>query len=233
MKVKTVGHRLAKIAQQMLCLQGLQDRIAAPTAEIEPCEPPTEVANRAGHYLYTATTLSKRGTDWLAFADEVAHHIENYTVPQYGDAPNDQVESWTAKHCINQLHKYASRHGSNKRKDQDHLDLLKIAHYAQLAAFKLRAERAAAERAAAEQAAVDLEAVNALTKKYVGSTEALYALDVGKRVAMKGWSEHRYLQKHGDLVYEYQTNTPHGLRMQPYNIEPRTLRDAEWYILEI
>lgn len=233
MKVKTVEHHLTKIAQHLLCLQGLQDHIAAPAVEIEPCEPPTEVANRAGHYLYTAVALSQRGNDWLAFADEVAHHVENYTVPQYGDAPNDQVESWTAEHCINQLHKYVARHGSNKRKDQDHLDLLKIAHYAQLAAFKLREEAHNAQEAVQDDSCADVAQSQTANKKYVGSTEALYALDNGKRIALKGWSEHRYLQRHGDIVYEHQTNTPNGLRVQPYTIEPRTLRDAEWRILEV
>lgn len=84
--------------------------------------------------------LAQRTIDWLVFADRVGQHIENYTVPQYGDAPDDQVESWTAEHCVNQLHKYASRFGSNKREGQDALDLLKIAHYAQLAYDKLQKE---------------------------------------------------------------------------------------------
>ena len=38
---------------------------------------------------------AQRTKDWNEFAAKVADHIENYTVPQYGDAPNDNVESWS------------------------------------------------------------------------------------------------------------------------------------------
>ena len=33
--------------------------------------------------------LSKRGQAWAIFSDMVAEHIENYTVPQYGDDGDD------------------------------------------------------------------------------------------------------------------------------------------------
>lgn len=80
---------------------------------------------------------SLRGQEWQRFADEVADHIEHYTVPQYGDAPDDQIEKWSAEQCVNQISKYASRFGSNAREGQDKLDLMKIAHYACLAANKM------------------------------------------------------------------------------------------------
>lgn len=82
-----------------------------------------------------ATT--KRGQQWQQFSDEVLKHIEFYTVPQYGDAPNDQIENWTAEQCAMQIGKYAARFGRNARPDQERLDLLKIAHYAALALDKL------------------------------------------------------------------------------------------------
>lgn len=82
---------------------------------------------------------SRRGTEWLAFSTKVLNHIESYTVPQYGDAPHDQVEHYTARDCIKQIERYVTRHGRNSRKGQDLLDLLKIAHYACIAHAKLAA----------------------------------------------------------------------------------------------
>lgn len=83
---------------------------------------------------------AQRTKDWDEFAAKVADHIENYTVPQYGDAPNDNVESWSAQDCIAQVQKYAARFGANQRAGQEELDLMKIAHYAQLAAGKMKQE---------------------------------------------------------------------------------------------
>lgn len=79
---------------------------------------------------------AQRTKDWNEFAAKVADHIENYTVPQYGDAPNDNVEAWSAQDCIAQVQKYAARFGTNQRVGQEQLDLMKIAHYAQLAMDK-------------------------------------------------------------------------------------------------
>lgn len=81
---------------------------------------------------------AQRTKDWNEFAAKVADHIENYTVPQYGDAPNDNVESWSSQDCIAQIQKYAARFGTNQRAGQEELDLMKIAHYAQLAMCKLQ-----------------------------------------------------------------------------------------------
>lgn len=100
----------------------------------------------------------KRVQEWLAFAKQVADHIEHYTIPQYGDAPDDQVAGWTAEHCANQISKYATRFGSNARAGQDRLDMLKIAHYACLAVAKMDAEAALV---AADAAAVAAESEGA------------------------------------------------------------------------
>lgn len=90
---------------------------------------------------------AQRTKDWNEFAAKVADHIENYTVPQYGDAPNDNVESWSAQDCIAQVQKYAARFGNNQRTGQEELDLMKIAHYAQLAMGKLKQKPFDAETA--------------------------------------------------------------------------------------
>lgn len=80
--------------------------------------------------------LSKRGSEWREFSAMVLHHVENYTVAQYGDAGDDQVTNYTAEDCVKAIGKYASRFGTNQREGQDTLDLLKIAHYACLALSK-------------------------------------------------------------------------------------------------
>lgn len=79
------------------------------------------------------TAISLRGDDWLEFSAAVLQHIEHYTVPQYGDKGNDLASEYTVVQCVQQIKKYAARAGSNQRGGQDLLDLLKIAHYAQMA----------------------------------------------------------------------------------------------------
>jgi len=81
--------------------------------------------------------LSKRALEWVAFSDDVKSHIEQYTVPQYGDYPHDQATEWTAQQCVDSIKRYANRHGRNAREGQDLLDMIKIAHYACLACMKM------------------------------------------------------------------------------------------------
>lgn len=76
---------------------------------------------------------SARAADWREFSRLVEKHIEEYTVPQYGDKGSDLATEYTAVRCVEQIKKYAARFGKNARAGQDDLDLLKIAHYAQLA----------------------------------------------------------------------------------------------------
>jgi len=76
--------------------------------------------------------LSKRGQAWIEFSNRVLDHIENYTVPQYGDAGSDQVTDWTADDCAKQVGRYFARRGKNSRPGQELLDMLKAAHYVQL-----------------------------------------------------------------------------------------------------
>lgn len=80
---------------------------------------------------------SYRGQEWITFSDKILHHIENYTVPQYGDYPDDQACTWSAKDCMLTIGRYVSRFGQNSRTGQEELDLMKIAHYACLASTKL------------------------------------------------------------------------------------------------
>lgn len=79
------------------------------------------------------TAVSLRGDDWQAFSAAVLHHIEHYTVPQYGDKGSDLASEYTVEQCMQQVKKYAARAATNQREGQDVLDLLKIAHYVQMA----------------------------------------------------------------------------------------------------
>lgn len=84
---------------------------------------------------------TNRGAEWEEFSNTVLAHIENYTTKQYGDAPNDTVQTMTAEDCIKQVKKYAQRFGNNQRPGQDLLDMLKIAHYACLAHSKMKEDK--------------------------------------------------------------------------------------------
>lgn len=87
--------------------------------------------NEADHDEYKAR--SNRLLLWDCFADEVGRHVEEYTIPQYGDFPTDNVASWSADDCAKQIQKYANRMESNSRGELEATrDLLKIAHYASL-----------------------------------------------------------------------------------------------------
>jgi len=82
---------------------------------------------------------SKREKEFYVFADIVQKHIKNYTVPQYGDAPNDQVEEWTDNQCMDSIKRYSNRFGSNARGRIEMLrDMLKIAHFSSLIFSKLK-----------------------------------------------------------------------------------------------
>lgn len=89
--------------------------------------------------FHAEVELSNRGQEWREFAGFVGNHIETYTVPQYGDAPNDQITEWTSDQCAKQIAKYVARFGRNSRDEQDLLDMVKIAHHACLAYNKMRA----------------------------------------------------------------------------------------------
>jgi len=77
--------------------------------------------------------INKRGIDWIEFGREVLKHIETYTVPQYGDKGEDLASEYCAEYCLQQVKKYMARYGRNERIGQEKRDLLKMAHYIQMA----------------------------------------------------------------------------------------------------
>lgn len=80
--------------------------------------------------------LSKRGRDWMEFAFKVLTHVETYTVPQYGDAPDDQITDWSVEDCLTAVKKRLARYGRNARPGQQEMDFMKMAHEIQIAAEK-------------------------------------------------------------------------------------------------
>ena len=128
-QVRDANDRLAKQCHTTQAVKDWHFRVTA--AEVRRAE-------AAAREQAVATADTERGKEWQTFADAVLNHIETYTVPQYGDAPDDNVSQWTAAECLAQVGRYASRAGRNQREGQDLLDLLKIAHYAALAWSKLR-----------------------------------------------------------------------------------------------
>jgi len=84
---------------------------------------------------------TERGEEWRDFACEVMEHIESYTVPQYGDYPNDQLVTWEPNACIESIKRYCNRFNSNARGKEEVLrDMLKVAHYACITYFKVKEE---------------------------------------------------------------------------------------------
>jgi len=82
--------------------------------------------------------MSKRSDEFKSFSVVVVEHINNYTVPQYGDAPNDPVEAWTPSQCMLSVKRYADRVETGRRGRLETLrDMIKIAHFACLSFDKL------------------------------------------------------------------------------------------------
>ena len=81
--------------------------------------------------------MSKRGEEWNEFAKLVGRHVEEYTVPQYGDAPNDAVEGFSEHDIAMNLKRYVNRLETSQRGPVEaQRDLLKIAHYCAILYFK-------------------------------------------------------------------------------------------------
>ncbi len=79
-----------------------------------------------------------RVQEWIKFSIAVYRHIKDYTIPQYGDVPDDLLSNVGAHYCILQVGKYCLRYGKNQRPGQEMADLLKAAHYLCVAYFKLK-----------------------------------------------------------------------------------------------
>lgn len=81
---------------------------------------------------------TNRGIEWQSFSNDALNHIERYTVPQYGDAPDDMLSNESPEYLMKQVQKYLNRFGKNQREGQELLDLLKMTHCIQIAYTKLK-----------------------------------------------------------------------------------------------
>lgn len=84
----------------------------------------------------------KRLHQWALFNSQMNRHIGTYTLEQYGNPEGDeQVDAFTVADCWQNIQRYYNRRNSNTRGNTEKLrDLIKVAHYAQLAYDKLKVE---------------------------------------------------------------------------------------------
>jgi hypothetical protein len=81
---------------------------------------------------------SQRWHQWFEFASKVSDHIEDYTVKQYGDMPNDQASEFTIRDIVQNMRRYLNRVESNARGHEEAVrDCMKLAHYACMLHAKL------------------------------------------------------------------------------------------------
>lgn len=82
--------------------------------------------------------LSASGKAWMNFSSEVLHHLENYSVPQYGDLGSDEITKYDIPTCVIQMQRYLARVGQNARPEEEDRGFLKVAVYAMRAWDKLK-----------------------------------------------------------------------------------------------
>lgn len=83
--------------------------------------------------------LDFRETERLihSFSQSVRQHIREYTIPQYGDYPDDQATILTVNDMVKSVRRRRTRLFKNSRENQDRLDLLKSAHECCMAYHKV------------------------------------------------------------------------------------------------
>lgn len=77
--------------------------------------------------------ISERVRQWREYSNRVEKHLNEYTVPQYGDVGEDAITEYTVKDCAKHVERYAKRYGTQSRDGQQELDFLKMGHYSQCA----------------------------------------------------------------------------------------------------
>lgn len=77
------------------------------------------------------TSIPYRLDEWFGFAHAVDDHIQSYTIPQYGDYPNDQLTTTSNECIIHDMKRYLNRFNKGQRGHKEAMrDMLKIAQYA-------------------------------------------------------------------------------------------------------
>ncbi|OQB08799.1 MAG: hypothetical protein BWY21_01095 [Parcubacteria group bacterium ADurb.Bin216] len=83
------------------------------------------------------SNISTRELEYVSFSEVVRAHIKNYTIPQYGDKPNDMISTWSVEDCMQAINRYVTRSRVSRRGELESLrDIIKIAHYACIAFIK-------------------------------------------------------------------------------------------------
>lgn len=97
-----------------------------------------------------------RVQEWMDFSNITTQHIRNYTIPQYGDAPSDNLSTWTEHDCLRAIDKYVSRNLKENRRGRREMmrDMVKIAHFACVIFWKLYSKQEFSE---AEENAKSIE----------------------------------------------------------------------------
>lgn len=76
---------------------------------------------------------TKRANDWLQFSEKVLKQIELNYVPVYGDKGSDIASEYSVHELLSHAKIRIMRFGKNSTQEQDWLDLLKAAHFIQIA----------------------------------------------------------------------------------------------------
>lgn len=86
--------------------------------------------------------MYERLKQWIDFERQMHLHIQTYTREQYGNPEGqEQVDGFTVADCWTNMERYFNRRRANTRGNVEKLrDLIKLAHYAQLAYDKLKVE---------------------------------------------------------------------------------------------
>ncbi len=71
--------------------------------------------------------MSNRLDDWLLFGGYVSKHIEEDTIPEYGDKGNDRATELTIHDLLKDCDKYIKRYGKVTKERQEK-DFYKMVH---------------------------------------------------------------------------------------------------------
>lgn len=84
-----------------------------------------------GCEAYIEPEFPVRLQEWWNFSEDVEEHIQEYTIPQYGDYPQDQLTTTTNECIVHDMKRYLNRFGKGQRGHREAMrDMLKIAQYA-------------------------------------------------------------------------------------------------------
>jgi hypothetical protein len=82
--------------------------------------------------------IETRRGEWSWFSGIVDHHIEYYTVKQYGEKGQDRCTELSPREIMNDMKRRCARFGNNARgPEEEKRDMVKLAHEACIIWHKL------------------------------------------------------------------------------------------------